>query len=283
MMNIQKEKDVYRIEKGLSQWRSLGQYAWWKESNPPSLVPFPGLMGLGVRLVWTGEAMKSPTRCQERQKGRRSPRLTTDSLWARGRVSLIPHQLLWASYLSHKNKLSLRDEDRHGAPVLCGWGLWRWVNSALPQQSHLFPLQSAWRFYATNLSRTDLHSTWQYYERTVTVPMYRYCARPSLTTLHGGLLFNLHLLFKPHSFVFVFKYMYFFHKGFCVVYFTVLILFFVLQCCGFYFLVLYPSFVFHSLGTLCCDPQSNKTLSSTEVTMFSSKDQGNYGVHAYRE
>ncbi|XP_053937600.1 potassium voltage-gated channel subfamily KQT member 2 isoform X11 [Cuculus canorus] len=31
---------------------------------------------------------------------------------------------------------------------------------------------AAWRFYATNLSRTDLHSTWQYYERTVTVPMY---------------------------------------------------------------------------------------------------------------
>uniref|UniRef100_G1PXK7 Potassium voltage-gated channel subfamily Q member 2 n=1 Tax=Myotis lucifugus TaxID=59463 RepID=G1PXK7_MYOLU len=34
-------------------------------------------------------------------------------------------------------------------------------------------VESAWRFYATNLSRTDLHSTWQYYERTVTVPMYR--------------------------------------------------------------------------------------------------------------
>ncbi|XP_045739867.1 potassium voltage-gated channel subfamily KQT member 2 isoform X1 [Mirounga angustirostris] len=33
-------------------------------------------------------------------------------------------------------------------------------------------IQSAWRFYATNLSRTDLHSTWQYYERTVTMPMY---------------------------------------------------------------------------------------------------------------
>ncbi|XP_075383823.1 potassium voltage-gated channel subfamily KQT member 2 isoform X5 [Tenrec ecaudatus] len=33
-------------------------------------------------------------------------------------------------------------------------------------------IQSAWRFYATNLSRTDLHSTWQYYERTMTVPMY---------------------------------------------------------------------------------------------------------------
>ncbi|XP_036281826.1 potassium voltage-gated channel subfamily KQT member 2 isoform X3 [Pipistrellus kuhlii] len=33
-------------------------------------------------------------------------------------------------------------------------------------------IQSAWRFYATNLARTDLHSTWQYYERTVTVPMY---------------------------------------------------------------------------------------------------------------
>uniref|UniRef100_A0A8C0G1A0 Potassium voltage-gated channel subfamily Q member 2 n=1 Tax=Chelonoidis abingdonii TaxID=106734 RepID=A0A8C0G1A0_CHEAB len=33
-------------------------------------------------------------------------------------------------------------------------------------------IQAAWRFYATNLSRTDLHSTWQYYERTVTVPMF---------------------------------------------------------------------------------------------------------------
>ncbi|NWU08401.1 KCNQ2 protein, partial [Cephalopterus ornatus] len=33
-------------------------------------------------------------------------------------------------------------------------------------------IQAAWRFYATNLSRTDLRSTWQYYERTVTVPMY---------------------------------------------------------------------------------------------------------------
>ncbi|XP_042319788.1 potassium voltage-gated channel subfamily KQT member 2 isoform X6 [Sceloporus undulatus] len=33
-------------------------------------------------------------------------------------------------------------------------------------------IQAAWRFYATNLSRTDLHSTWNYYERTVTVPMY---------------------------------------------------------------------------------------------------------------
>ncbi|XP_034978531.2 potassium voltage-gated channel subfamily KQT member 2 isoform X5 [Zootoca vivipara] len=33
-------------------------------------------------------------------------------------------------------------------------------------------IQAAWRFYATNLTRTDLHSTWNYYERTVTVPMY---------------------------------------------------------------------------------------------------------------
>ncbi|XP_077191958.1 potassium voltage-gated channel subfamily KQT member 2 isoform X3 [Paroedura picta] len=33
-------------------------------------------------------------------------------------------------------------------------------------------IQAAWRFYATNLSRTDLHSTWDFYERTVTVPMY---------------------------------------------------------------------------------------------------------------
>lgn len=33
--------------------------------------------------------------------------------------------------------------------------------------------QAAWRVYATNLSRTDLTSTWDYYERTVSVPMYR--------------------------------------------------------------------------------------------------------------
>uniref|UniRef100_A0A8C9WLN4 Potassium voltage-gated channel subfamily Q member 2 n=1 Tax=Scleropages formosus TaxID=113540 RepID=A0A8C9WLN4_SCLFO len=35
-------------------------------------------------------------------------------------------------------------------------------------------IQAAWRFYATNLTRTDLQSTWDYYERTVSVPMYRY-------------------------------------------------------------------------------------------------------------
>ncbi|XP_062852710.1 potassium voltage-gated channel subfamily KQT member 2 isoform X2 [Trichomycterus rosablanca] len=35
-------------------------------------------------------------------------------------------------------------------------------------------VQAAWRVYATNLSRTDLQSTWDYYERTVSVPMYRY-------------------------------------------------------------------------------------------------------------
>ncbi|XP_030632595.1 potassium voltage-gated channel subfamily KQT member 2 isoform X2 [Chanos chanos] len=34
-------------------------------------------------------------------------------------------------------------------------------------------IQAAWRFYATNLNRTDLQSTWDYYERTVSVPMYR--------------------------------------------------------------------------------------------------------------
>ncbi|XP_051986119.1 potassium voltage-gated channel subfamily KQT member 2 isoform X5 [Xyrauchen texanus] len=33
-------------------------------------------------------------------------------------------------------------------------------------------IQAAWRFYATNLNRTDLFSTWDYYERTVSVPMY---------------------------------------------------------------------------------------------------------------
>ncbi|CAL8336798.1 unnamed protein product [Merluccius merluccius] len=34
-------------------------------------------------------------------------------------------------------------------------------------------IQAAWRFYATNLNRTDLSSTWEHYERTVNVPMYR--------------------------------------------------------------------------------------------------------------
>ncbi|KAF4109950.1 potassium voltage-gated channel, KQT-like subfamily, member 2a isoform X2 [Onychostoma macrolepis] len=34
-------------------------------------------------------------------------------------------------------------------------------------------IQAAWRFYATNLSRTDLVSTWDFYEQTVSVPMYR--------------------------------------------------------------------------------------------------------------
>ncbi|XP_042618218.1 potassium voltage-gated channel subfamily KQT member 2-like isoform X1 [Cyprinus carpio] len=34
-------------------------------------------------------------------------------------------------------------------------------------------IQGAWRFYATNLSRTDLLSTWDFYEQTVSVPMYR--------------------------------------------------------------------------------------------------------------
>ncbi|KAM9752334.1 potassium voltage-gated channel subfamily KQT member 2-like isoform 2-T2 [Menidia menidia] len=34
-------------------------------------------------------------------------------------------------------------------------------------------IQGAWRFYATNLSRTDLLCTWDFYEETVAVPMYR--------------------------------------------------------------------------------------------------------------
>lgn len=113
-----------------------------------------------------GRTRKSPTRCQERPRGRISQRLTVSQSQSN----------------SHTPRL---------------WG----EASAQPQPSHLFPLQSAWRFYATNLSRTDLHSTWQYYERTVTVPMYRYCASPGLPTLHGGLLFNFHLFFTPLIFI----------------------------------------------------------------------------------
>ncbi|XP_041654396.1 potassium voltage-gated channel subfamily KQT member 2-like [Cheilinus undulatus] len=35
-------------------------------------------------------------------------------------------------------------------------------------------IQAAWRFYATNLSRTDLLCTWDFYEQTVAIPMYRF-------------------------------------------------------------------------------------------------------------
>ncbi|XP_026871843.2 potassium voltage-gated channel, KQT-like subfamily, member 2a isoform X3 [Electrophorus electricus] len=34
-------------------------------------------------------------------------------------------------------------------------------------------IQTAWRYYATNLSRTDLLSTWAFFEETVSVPVYR--------------------------------------------------------------------------------------------------------------
>ncbi|XP_067382569.1 potassium voltage-gated channel, KQT-like subfamily, member 2a isoform X3 [Channa argus] len=34
-------------------------------------------------------------------------------------------------------------------------------------------IQAAWRFYATNLSRTDLLCTWDFYEQTISIPMYR--------------------------------------------------------------------------------------------------------------
>ncbi|XP_072305674.1 potassium voltage-gated channel subfamily KQT member 2-like isoform X10 [Eucyclogobius newberryi] len=34
-------------------------------------------------------------------------------------------------------------------------------------------IQGAWRFHATNLSRTDLLCTWDFYEQTVAVPMFR--------------------------------------------------------------------------------------------------------------
>ena len=52
----------------------------------------------------------------------------------------------------------------------------------------LLCVQAAWRVYATNLSRSDLTSTWDYYERTVSVPMYRWDS----TFLHG------HGPFCPH-------------------------------------------------------------------------------------
>uniref|UniRef100_A0A671YJ82 Potassium voltage-gated channel, KQT-like subfamily, member 2a n=1 Tax=Sparus aurata TaxID=8175 RepID=A0A671YJ82_SPAAU len=51
-------------------------------------------------------------------------------------------------------------------------------------------IQGAWRFYATNLSRTDLVCTWDFYEQTVAVPMYRLI--PPLNQL--DLLRNLKVL-----------------------------------------------------------------------------------------
>ncbi|XP_056294578.1 LOW QUALITY PROTEIN: potassium voltage-gated channel subfamily KQT member 2 [Pseudoliparis swirei] len=47
-------------------------------------------------------------------------------------------------------------------------------------------IQAAWRVYSTDLSRTDLNSTWDYYERTVSVP---YRLMPTLNQL--DLLRNL--------------------------------------------------------------------------------------------
>ncbi|XP_067856288.1 potassium voltage-gated channel subfamily KQT member 2 [Heptranchias perlo] len=34
-------------------------------------------------------------------------------------------------------------------------------------------IQAAWRYYSTSLCRTDLHATWQCFEQTLAVPMYR--------------------------------------------------------------------------------------------------------------
>uniref|UniRef100_H3A9P0 Potassium voltage-gated channel subfamily Q member 2 n=1 Tax=Latimeria chalumnae TaxID=7897 RepID=H3A9P0_LATCH len=47
------------------------------------------------------------------------------------------------------------------------------TNCKRVKSSILISVQAAWRYYATNLSRTDLRSTWEYYERTFAVPMYR--------------------------------------------------------------------------------------------------------------
>ncbi|KAF6725396.1 Potassium voltage-gated channel subfamily KQT member 2 [Oryzias melastigma] len=53
-------------------------------------------------------------------------------------------------------------------PHLCSVGVGRTGNLGIASG-----YQAAWRVYATNLTRTDLTSTWDYYERTVSVPMYR--------------------------------------------------------------------------------------------------------------
>ncbi|ELV11338.1 Potassium voltage-gated channel subfamily KQT member 2 [Tupaia chinensis] len=60
-------------------------------------------------------------------------------------------------------------------------------------------IQSAWRFYATNLSRTDLHSTWHYYERTVTVPMYRLIPPLNQLELLRNLKSKSGLTFSPRA------------------------------------------------------------------------------------
>ncbi|KAM6053446.1 potassium voltage-gated channel subfamily KQT member 2 isoform 14-T14 [Theristicus caerulescens] len=60
-------------------------------------------------------------------------------------------------------------------------------------------IQAAWRFYATNLSRTDLHSTWQYYERTVTVPMYRLIPPLNQLELLRNLKSKSGLTFSPRG------------------------------------------------------------------------------------
>ncbi|TRY66882.1 hypothetical protein DNTS_033045 [Danionella cerebrum] len=40
-------------------------------------------------------------------------------------------------------------------------------------QNNIYAQQAAWRFYGTNLARSDLLSTWDFYAQTVSIPMYR--------------------------------------------------------------------------------------------------------------
>ncbi|XP_069382178.1 potassium voltage-gated channel subfamily KQT member 2-like isoform X6 [Paralichthys olivaceus] len=49
---------------------------------------------------------------------------------------------------------------------------WRDLSNR-PSPDISLSFQAAWRFYATNLSRTDLLCTWDFYEQTVAIPMYR--------------------------------------------------------------------------------------------------------------
>uniref|UniRef100_A0A9J8CR80 Potassium voltage-gated channel, KQT-like subfamily, member 2a n=2 Tax=Cyprinus carpio TaxID=7962 RepID=A0A9J8CR80_CYPCA len=61
-------------------------------------------------------------------------------------------------------------------------------------------IQGAWRFYATNLSRTDLLSTWDFYEQTVSS---FHCSLDILRSLKGKSGFRMICLF-PLLFLFVF-------------------------------------------------------------------------------
>lgn len=104
-------------------------------------------------------------------------------VWGGGGVKFKPRNAPSFCQIDRRDKCICRSKD-FAPPILKnggGSGALRRMDVVLFCTS--LDLQAAWRVYATNLSRTDLTSTWDYYERTVSVPMYRcvLTCRPSVS------------------------------------------------------------------------------------------------------